>query len=71
MSTIQYLSDDELIERAIKALIDALGPGEAMRFLTLPRPERLESVARHRQWQESLDPQQFIEQVFGPTSLSS
>jgi hypothetical protein len=70
MSTAQYLSDDELIERAIKALIDALGPGEAIRFLTMPRPQRLDSVQQHRQWQDSLDPQQFFEQVFGPPSLS-
>ena len=71
MSTTQYLSDEELIERAIKALIDALGPGEAMRFLTLPRPQRLESVKRHQQWQDSLDPQQFLDQVFGSSAVSS
>ena len=71
MSTTQYLNDDELIERAIKPLIDALGPGEAMRFLTLPRPQRIESVKRHQQWQDDLDPQQFLEQVFGSPEVSS
>jgi hypothetical protein len=67
MSTTQYLSEEELIERALNALLEAVGPVETMRFLTLPRPRRLESVKRHRRWQASLNPEQFFEQVFGPT----
>ena len=66
MSTTQYLSEEELIERALTALLESLGPVEAMRFLSLPRPRRLESVKRHRQWQTQLDQTQFFEQVFGP-----
>ncbi len=34
-------------------------------LLTLPRERRLESVRRHRQWQKSLDQEQFFGQVFG------
>jgi hypothetical protein len=65
-SADHYLAEDELIERALQALMDALGPIETMRFLTLPRARRLESVRRHRQWQAMLDREQFFEQVFGP-----
>jgi hypothetical protein len=61
-----YLTEDELIKQALQALMDALGPLETMRFLTLPRAQRLESVKRHRQWQATLDQEQFFEQVFGP-----
>ncbi|GAB4408912.1 MAG: hypothetical protein Fur0044_02370 [Anaerolineae bacterium] len=64
MSTTQYLSEEELIERGLNALLEALGPVETMRFLTLPRPRRLESVKRHRRWQASLNREQFLDQVF-------
>lgn len=66
MKTPPYLREEELIERALTALLEALGPVEATRFLTLPRARRLESVKRHRQWQARLNPEQFFEQVFGP-----
>ena len=65
MTTHTYLPEDEMIQRAMKALIAALGPVEATRFLTLPHRHRLEAVRRHQQWQDSLDPQQFFDQVFG------
>ena len=68
MSPTQYLPEDELIEQALTALIEALGPVEAIRFLTLPRPRRLESVERHRQWQATLDQKQFFDQLFGSLS---
>jgi hypothetical protein len=68
MSTTQYLPEEELIDRALKALMKALGPVEAMRFLTLPRTQRLESVERHRQWQASLKPEEFFDQVFAPST---
>lgn len=64
MSATQYLSEEELIERALKALWEALGPVETMRFLSLPRPQRLESVKRHRQWQATLNRQDFLDQLF-------
>ncbi len=67
MSTTRYLPKEELIERALTALLEALGPVEAMRFLSLPRSRRLESVKRHRQWQATLDQTKFFEQVFGPS----
>ena len=66
MNTTQYLTEEELIDRALKALLEALGPVEAMRFLTLPRPRRLESVKRHRQWQATLSKDKFFDETFKP-----
>lgn len=65
MSASRYLLEEELIERGVAALIKALGPIEAMRFLTLPRPRRMESVRRHRLWQATLSRDQYFDQVFG------
>jgi hypothetical protein len=61
-----YLAEDELVKRGLNALMKALGPIETVRFLTMPRAERLESVKRHRQWQATLDQEQFFDKVFGP-----
>ena len=60
-----YLPEEKMIRRGLEALMTALGPVETVRFLTLPRQRRLESVRRHRQWQASLDQEQFFAQVFG------
>lgn len=68
MSVTHYLSEEELIKRAMTALLEALGPVETMRFLTLPRPRRLESVKRHRQWQATLNQEQFFDELFASTS---
>ena len=60
-----YLPEDKMIRRGLEALMATLGPVETVRFLTLPRQHRLESVRRHRQWQAGLDQEQFFDQVFG------
>lgn len=65
MSTHTYLKEEEMIRRAVDALMKALGPIETTRFLTLPRAKRVDSVKRHRQWQDSLDKDHFFDQVFG------
>ena len=65
MNTVKYLPEEELIERGLEALMEALGPIEAVRFLTLPQPKRLESVKRHQLWQQTLTPETFFDQVFG------
>ncbi len=61
-----YLEEEEVIHRALEALMTALGPVETVRFLTLPRRRRLDSVRQHQQWQASLDQERFFDQVFGP-----
>lgn len=60
-----YLQEEEMIHQAVDTLLDSLGPVETARFLTLPRKRRLDSVTRHRQWQETLDRERFFEEAFG------
>lgn len=60
------LTEEKNIQRALSALMKALGPVETIRFLTLPRHRRLDAVRRHRQWQAKLDRQQFFDDVFSP-----
>ena len=62
---VRYMPEEQLIHEALEALTAVLGPIETMRFLTLPREKRVDAVAYHRQWQESLDRDTFYDQVFG------
>ncbi|MDH7487529.1 MAG: hypothetical protein QHJ81_14795 [Anaerolineae bacterium] len=66
-----YLPEEVMVRRALEALLRALGPVEVNRFLTLPRQRRLDAVQRHRQWQATLDKDQFFDQVFGETALQT
>ena len=54
-----------MIRRGMEALMRALGPVEAARFLALPQQRLADYVEWHRQWQETLDPDRFFDQVFG------
>jgi hypothetical protein len=60
-----YLPEEDMVRRALDTLIGTLGPVETTRFLNLPRRRLLDSVERHRQWQDSLDKDRFFDQVFG------
>jgi len=72
MKAHTYLPEDEMVRRALDALMTALGPVETTRFLTLARQKRVDSVKRHRQWQDTLDKDRFFDQVFGsPEQLPS
>ena len=63
------LKDEErLITKAVEVLVNGLGPVEASRFLALPKKRRIESVKRHRQWQDQLQRDQFFNSVFGARS---
>ncbi len=66
MKSQTLLPEEKNIQRALGALMKTLGPVETIRFLTLPRQRRLDSVRRHRQWQTKLDKQKFFDQVFAP-----
>lgn len=59
-----YLPEEELVQKALEALMTKLGPIETNRFLALTRQARVESVTRHRQWQETLDQETFFDTVF-------
>jgi hypothetical protein len=67
MTTQKYLPEETMIKRGIEALMHALNPVETARFLTLPRYRYADYVEWHRQWQETLDPTRFFDQVFGAT----
>jgi hypothetical protein len=60
------LQEDELVRRAIAALMESLGPIETARFLTLAHSHRINSVLRHRKWHKD----RFFDQVFGKASRS-
>jgi len=61
-----YLEEDEVVRRAVQAIVRDLGPVEAMRFLSLHRERVFDSVAHHRQWQDGLDKDDFFDTVFQP-----
>jgi len=65
MKPAKYMEEEKLIHKAIKALVQDLGPTETARFLNLRRARRLDSVRRHRQWQAHLDKDKFFDEIFG------
>jgi hypothetical protein len=58
------MKEETLMREGIAALMDKLGPVETSRFLAMERPKRKESVRRHRQWQEGLDEEMFLDGLF-------
>jgi hypothetical protein len=65
MNVERYLTEEAIIKKGVDALVRELGPVEAMRFLSVPRERRQESVKRHREWQKKLDKDRFLGEVFG------
>ena len=65
MKTSTLMDEDVLVRKAVRALMEDLGPVETQRFLALPAGKRDESVARHHKWQRRLKKEQFFDQVFG------
>ena len=68
MKDIKQLDEEILIEKAVRILFQELGPVEALRFLNIPGKKRIESVKRHRAWQEGLNKNQFFDEVFGEST---
>ncbi len=64
MRTIKYMDEDIVIKKGMEALIKELGPVEAIRFITMPKRKRVESIRRHREWQKLLDKEKFFDEVF-------
>lgn len=65
MKALKYMDEEDVIKKGIDALLAALGPVEAMRFISLPKKKRMESVKRHREWQKHLEKENFFDEVFG------
>ncbi|CAK8724692.1 DUF2281 domain-containing protein [Candidatus Electrothrix laxa] len=59
-----FLAEEELIRKAAEILIEKLGEMEAIRFFSLPKKKRMESVARHRSWQDNLNKDDFLIEAF-------
>jgi len=64
MNRVKYMDEDLIIQKAIRVLVEELGPIDAIRFITIPKTKRMESVKRHREWQMMLDKDRFFDEVF-------
>ena len=64
MTETILMTEENLINQAVNALIDKLGILETTRFLALKSDDKLDSVEWHRKWQTQLDPNAFFDDVF-------
>jgi len=64
MTHTKEIADRELMTKGAQILFKELGYVDTIRFLTLPKDQREESVQRHRNWQKSLDQKKFLDGVF-------
>jgi hypothetical protein len=64
MKAVKYMNEEMVIKKGVDLLIKGLGPLEAIRFMSIPRERRMESVKRHREWQKHLNKEQFFNEVF-------
>ncbi len=64
MKQTQYITEEELVEKAVTILLKELGPLETSRFINLPKRKRLESVRQHQEWQKTLDKTAFLDDIF-------
>ena len=65
MKLTKTVSDNDLLKKGIEILFRELGKVDAIRFLTIPREKRVESVKRHRGWQQTLEKDTFFDEIFG------
>ena len=61
---LKYITEEELVTKAISVLLKEPGPVETGRFMTLPQKKRIESVKRHRDWQKTLNKDDFFRTIF-------
>ena len=64
MKLTKSVSDNEILKKGTEILFRELGKVDAIRFLTMPREKRVESVKRHRKWQETLNKNAFFDEIF-------
>ena len=65
MKATKTVPDNDLMKKGVEILFRELGNVDAIRFLSIPREKRLESVKRHRDWQQTLDKDTFFDDIFG------
>ena len=66
MSLTKMMPDKELIKKVTEILFRELGYTDAIRLLSLPKEQKMESVERHRNWQNTLDKDKFYSDIFTP-----
>jgi hypothetical protein len=64
LKAVRYMDEEMVIKKGVDLLVKGLGPLEALRFMSIPRERRMESVKRHRSWQKQLDKGEFFNEVF-------
>jgi len=64
MKATKTVPDNDLMKKGIEILFRELGNVDAIRFLSIPREKRIESVKRHRNWQQTLDKDTFFDEIF-------
>jgi hypothetical protein len=64
MKLTKKVPDNDLMKKGIEILFRELGNVDAIRFLSIPREKRVESVKRHRDWQQTLDKDTFFDEIF-------
>ncbi len=65
MKLTKTVPDNDLLKKGIEILFRELGNVDAIRFLSIPREKRVESVKRHRKWQQTSDKDAFFDEIFG------
>ena len=65
MKLTKTVPDNDIMKKGIEILFRELGNVNAIRFLSIPRKKRVESVKRHRDWQQTLDKDTFFDEIFG------
>ena len=65
MKLTKTVPDNDLMKKGIEILFRELGNVDAIRFLSIPRAKRVESVKRHRNWQKTLNKDTFFDEIFG------
>ena len=64
MKLTKTVPDNDLMKKGIEILFRELGNVDTIRFLSIPREKRVESVKRHRDWQRALDKDTFFDEIF-------
>lgn len=59
------MDEDTVVKKGVEVLIKELGPVDTVRFINLSKEKRFESIKRHRLWQNSLNKEAFLNDLFG------
>lgn len=63
MKSVALLEEDALVLKSVRLLMKNLGPIDTQRFLSLPPRKRMNTVRRHRLWQQGLKKDEFFARV--------